>query len=172
MIGGGTEFTDPNTYQSRALRRIQEQEGIDFVSDAKIVQYYALYSILLATDGVSNPVTAADPAFDAIEIPGWTNKHGWEETNRDPCTGWYGVVCLDDRVTELNLYGNGLSGVWPHEVTLLAADGPRGISGAGNLTKIDLFNNEFLFNDYDNSWMSLLGSAMGKYGMVMACRKP
>jgi hypothetical protein len=168
MIGGGTEFTNPNSYQSRALRRMQEQVGIDFVTDAKLVQYYALYSIFLATNGVPNPITDADPSFDGVEVPGWTKKDGWEENDWDPCTGWHGVVCVNDRVTELNFYENGLTGVWPHEVTLLAADGPRGVSGAGALTKIDLFSNEFLFNDYDNSWMSLLGSAMGKNRVRMS----
>ena len=43
---------------------------------------------------------------------------------------------------------------------MLASDGPRGTSGAGNLNSIDLFDNEFLFNNFDNSWMTFLGSNM------------
>ena len=163
LINGGAEFMNPNSYQSKALRRVQEQDGIDFVTDAKLVQLYALFSIFAATNSMTNSIIDADPSFNGIEVPGWINKGGWEENNIDPCSGWYGVVCVDDRVTALLLFNNDLSGVWPHEVTLLASDGPRGTSGAGALAELDIFSNQFLFNDYDNSWMSLLGSAMGKH---------
>ena len=163
LISGGAEFKNPNSYQSKALRRVQEQDGIDFFTDAKLVQLYALFSIFAATNAMPNSIIDADPSFIGIEVPGWINKGGWEENNIDPCAGWYGVVCVDNRVTGLLLFNNDLSGVWPHEVTLLASDGPRGTSGAGALAELDIFSNQFLFNDFDNSWMSLLGSAMGKY---------
>jgi hypothetical protein len=44
---------------------------------------------------------------------------------------------------------------------LLAADGAFS-TGAGNLIAIDLSSNEFVFNDFDTSWLSDTGTAMGK----------
>lgn len=163
LLQGGAEFDDPASYQSQALRRVEAQVGVEFFSEAKLVQYYALYSLFAATNAVPNIITDADPRFDNLPVfPSWRSKNGWEANNVDPCSGWFGVVCVNNQVTELNLFSNLLTGSWPHEVSLLASDGPRGTSGAGAITKIDLFNNEFLFNDFDNSWMTLLGSAMRK----------
>jgi hypothetical protein len=142
--------------------------GVDFFTEAKLVQYYALYCIFAATNGVPNIITNADPRFaDLVTFPGWLLKNGWEEIDIDPCFGWDGVVCVNDVVTELILPDNLLTGIWPHEVTLLASDGPRGISRAGALETLVLTDNQYLFNNFDNSWMSLLGSAMGKYGKNM-----
>jgi hypothetical protein len=62
----------------------------------------------------------------------------------------------------INLFENSLTGIWPAEVKLLAADGPFS-TGAGNLSQIDLFRNEFLSNGGDSSWMSDLGSSISKY---------
>jgi hypothetical protein len=164
LLEGGAELNDPNSYQSKAMRRVGEQLGVDFFTESKLVQYYALYSIFAATNAVPNIITDAEPLFDKPSaFPEWANKAGWETNNLDPCEGWYGVVCVEDRVTELNLNENFLTGIWPHEVTLLAADGPNGSSGAGALVKIDLNSNLYLFNNFDNSWMSLLGSTMGEY---------
>ena len=68
-------------------------------------------------------------------------------------------------MVHIDLFENRLTGVWPDEVTLLASDGPTS-RGAGNLNRIDLFMNEFLFNNFDNSWMTNLGSNMGKCWFV------
>lgn len=162
LLQGGSELTDPGSYQSCAVRRVAEQLGVDDFTDAKLVQYYALYSIFCSTNAVPNAITNADSRFQNITVPEWGTTTGWQENDRDPCSGWYGVVCVNDQVTELNLFDNLLTGVWPLEITLLASDGPTS-SGAGAIFKIDLFNNEFLFNDFDNSWISSLGSAMRKY---------
>jgi hypothetical protein len=162
VLQGGAEFEDPESYQSKALARTEEQAGIESMTDAKTVQYYALYCIYNATNKVPNIITDSDDRFDNIaNFPGWTIATGWEETDVDPCSGWYGIECEMDEVTTIDLFANVLTGVFPPEVSLLASDGERA-TGAGNLNRIDLFNNEFVFNNFDNSWMTSLGSNMRK----------
>jgi hypothetical protein len=162
VLEGGDEFSDPESYQSRALQKTEQEVGILTMSDAKIVQYYALYCIFEATSAASNMIIESDPRFTDIQIPGWSNQTGWLSNNLDPCEGWHGITCDENKVTKVELYRNRLTGNFPHEVTLLASDGPRS-TGAGNLNRLDLFKNEFLFNEFDNSWMSHLGSNMGKW---------
>lgn len=161
LIQGGNEFADPTSYQTCALARVEQQLGAGAFTDAKLTQYYALYCIYCATNAQPNLITDADPNFANITtFPGWTRSDGWTASDIDPCTGgWYGIVCVNDQVTEVNLFENLLTGIWPAEITMLASDGPRA-TGAGALTQIDLFANEFLFNNFDNSWISQLGSAM------------
>jgi hypothetical protein len=162
LIQGGNEFTDPTSYQSCALARVEQQVGVDSFTDAKLTQYYALYCIFCSTNGQANLITDTDSKFENVTVlPQWTVSTGWTDTATDPCSPWHGIVCVNDQVTELNLAENFLTGLWPVEIIMLASDGPRS-TGAGALTKIDLFNNEYLFNNFDNSWMSLLGSNMSK----------
>lgn len=158
-LQGGLEFEDPTSYQSSALARTEEQVEVDTFTDAKLVQYYALYCIYTATNGVSNPITDSDPNFaDSDEIPGWNVNVGWNQTDVDPCDGWFGVACdLDGRVQSFSMVDNNMTGSFPPEITLLASDGPRA-SGAGNLNYLELFNNMYLFNNFDSSWVSDLGS--------------
>ena len=79
----------------------------------------------------------------------------------DPCD-WYGIKCdSDGRVSILDLFENLLTGAFPPEVVLMSLDGPFS-TGGGNLYRIDLFRNEFLYNNADNSWMTDLGSNMSK----------
>lgn len=160
-LQGGDEFNNPAIYQSLALVRTEEQDGIQSMADAKIVQYYALYCIYFATFAVPNVLTLDDPRFDDIAFPGWLISDSWGKTDVDPCE-WHGIECDDNnRVTAIDLNENLLTGSFPKEVILLASDGEYS-NGAGNLNRIDLYSNEFLFNDYDNSWMTHLGSNFGK----------
>jgi hypothetical protein len=50
--------------------------------------------------------------------PNWTNNTGWKEgaagTNCNPCSGWKGVTCKNNRVTSINLSSNNLIGVIPN----------------------------------------------------------
>lgn len=156
-LQGGAEFQDPNSYQSRALARTEEQEGIKAQPESKIIQYYALYSIFEATNAVSNVITDSEGIPNP---PGWIVSTGWDQTNVDPCAGWFGITCANDQVTEIDLFSNLLTGVFPPEVILLASDGPSS-TGAGQLERIDLFDNMLLTNNGDNSWWSSLGSAFG-----------
>ena len=161
-LNGGAEFADQNSYQSQALRRVEEQVNAESFTDAKLVQYYSLYCIYMATNAVSNPITDADPRFAGLSsIPSWLISTGWTANNVDPCDGWYGIDCENGQVTVIALFDNIMTGAFPPEVSLLASDGERS-TGAGSLVGIDLFNNEFLFNNADNSWMTFLGSRLGK----------
>jgi hypothetical protein len=162
VLQGGTEFEDPESYQSKALARTEEQIGIEIMTDAKIVQYYALYCLFTATNKVPNAITDHDPRFIDIEFPEWNLAGNWEETDVDPCSGWHGIECENDQVTAIDLYSNVLTGIFPLEVMLLASDGDYS-TGAGNLNRIDLFRNEYLFNGFDNSWMTHLGSNFGEW---------
>jgi hypothetical protein len=134
--------------------------GINSQTSAKILQYYALYSIFMATNGVSNVITDSE---GILNVPGWIVPQGWESTSLDPCSGaWFGVDCDGDLVTKLDLFSNLLTGAFPPEVALLASDGPRA-TGAGALERVDLFDNMLLTNNNDNSWWEDLGSAFGKF---------
>ncbi len=164
-LQGGNEFNDPNSYQSLALARTEEQVDINTQSPAKIIQYYALYSIFAATNGVSNIITESEGILD---VPGWIVSAGWTSTTLDPCSGsWFGVDCDGDLVTKIDLFSNLLTGAFPPEVTLLASDGSRS-TGAGALQRIDLFDNMLLTNNGDNTWWSDLGSAFGKFFHVFS----
>jgi len=155
-LQGGAEFEDPNSYQAQALARTEEQEGIAALPPSKIIQYYVLYTIYAATNGVSNVITDSEGIPDP---PGWIVNQGWDQTNVDPCV-WFGITCEGDLVTEIDLFSNLLTGSFPPEVTLLASDGERS-TGAGLLARIDLFDNMLLTNSGDNSWWPLLGSDFG-----------
>jgi hypothetical protein len=56
------------------------------------------------------------------------------------------------------LANNGLNGVFPREIRYLSLDGPYS-TGAGDLQKLHLFNNEFLTND-DSPWIVEMGSRL------------
>jgi len=183
---GFTDDANVTSYQSKAFLRLSQQIGVDGFTDAKIAQYYALYSIYYATNAVPNHITDNDIRFENIVMPQWLQASGWTSNNSDPCgvisidlmndtessiattlstvasDGWYGVTCdTEGRVIALELFSNILTGTWPEEVLLLASDGPFS-TGAGSLEKLDLYDNEFLSNGGDSSWMSELGSNMSK----------
>ena len=158
----GEEFEDPDSYQSVALRRVEAQDGVATMNDSKLAQYYSLYCIFESTNGKSNDMIENEPAFSGIDIPGWTITTGWLENNMDPCDGWHGVECENDQVVSLNLYDNTMTGNFAPEVILLASDGQHS-TGAGSLRLLDIFNNEFLSNDGDSSWMESLGSDLRKF---------
>jgi len=112
----------------------------------------------MATNGVPNLITESEGILD---VPGWIVSAGWDSNNVDPCSGsWFGITCVNDLVTEIDLFSNLLTGGFPAEVTLLASDGERA-TGAGELSRIDLFDNMLLTNNGDNSWWQLLGSEFG-----------
>jgi len=158
-LNGGVGLEDTNSYQYKALKQVELQVGVDDFSDAKLTQYYALYCIYFATNGISNQITDADPRFVGIPFPNWLVITGWDQIDVDPCD-WYGIVCdSQSRVSTIDLFENLLTGAFPPEVSLLSLDGPYS-TGGGNLFRVDIFRNEFCYNNADNSWMSDLGSNM------------
>jgi hypothetical protein len=54
--------------------------------------------------------------------PNWKNNTGWKEgaagTNCNPCGGWRGITCINNRVTEINLASNNLVGSLPNITNL------------------------------------------------------
>jgi hypothetical protein len=142
----GAEFQSQDSYQMDALRQVEKQEGVEWMTDEKVIQYYVLYSIYFAAHGET-----------------WKNNDGWDETDLDPCSGWHGIECDDnDKINIINLFANDLIGVFAPEITLLASDGPKS-TGAGNLNSLDLFQNQNLANANDNSWFSDLGNNLRKF---------
>eukprot|EP00531_Pseudo-nitzschia_arenysensis_P017906 CAMPEP_0116144110 /NCGR_PEP_ID=MMETSP0329-20121206/15815_1 /TAXON_ID=697910 /ORGANISM="Pseudo-nitzschia arenysensis, Strain B593" /LENGTH=601 /DNA_ID=CAMNT_0003639487 /DNA_START=129 /DNA_END=1934 /DNA_ORIENTATION=+ len=162
-LGGGSEFKDRSSYQWLALQRVEEQVGAEDMSDVKLLQYYVLYCIFEATNAKSNEFIKQSRAFgdDESDIPGWTIKTGWLEKNLDPCLGgWYGILCDEDQIVNVDLFDNGLTGNFAPEIKLLAGDGFYS-TGAGNLVSLDIFNNQLMSNNGDNSWIADLGSGLG-----------
>ncbi len=163
-LGGGSEFQDKSSYQWLALQRVEEQVGAEDMSDVKLLQYYVLYCIFESTNAKSNEFIKQSRAFgdDESDIPGWTITSGWMENDLDPCLGeWYGILCDEDQIVNVDLFDNGLTGNFAPEIKLLAGDGFYS-TGAGNLVSLDIFNNQLLSNNGDNSWIADLGSGLGK----------
>ena len=59
--------------------------------------------------------------YNATNGPNWINNDGWEEgaaeTNCNPCNGWYGVFCVNNRVILLFPTDNNLNGALPQEIS-------------------------------------------------------
>ncbi len=164
-LGGGEEFTDRSSYQFAALKRVEQQVGAEDMSDVKLLQYYVLYCVFESTHAKTNEMIKQSRAFgdDEADIPGWKITSGWMENDLDPCIGeWYGIVCDEDQIINVDLFDNGLTGNFAPEIKLLAGDGFYS-TGAGNLISLDIFNNQMMSNNGDNSWIADLGSQLGEY---------
>jgi len=61
----------------------------------------------------------------------WTYTSGW--MSEDPPCSWYGLKCIAGSVSEINLTGNNLEGIFPKELLELP-----------NLTVLDLHSNELI----------------------------
>ena len=125
---GGAGFADANSYQSKALAFV---EGVTPTSVDRILQFYALACVWYATSAVANAVTISE-SFTPVP---WMTSTNWV-TDTDFCT-WFGITCIGENVSELELISNGLSGSLPAEVSMLD----------GTLIIIDLFDNYYLYND-------------------------
>ncbi len=75
--------------------------------------------------------------YNATDGENWGGGENWDESNNwlsdAPLGEWYGVITNDDgRVTELRLYGNGLSGEIPPEMGSLSNLESLALSNNGN----------------------------------------
>ena len=80
----------------------------------------------VATVGQACGQPCTHPDYEALEAlytntdgDNWSDNTGWL-TDCDPCS-WFGVTCVNGRVTELNLPGNGLDGPMVPELSSLVA---------------------------------------------------
>lgn len=131
---GGSEFDDESSYQSKALRWIMTQElpslDLPLTFEEQVIQAYALACIYFSTFGVRTAWTDFRYGH-SNPVPGWFGKRGWVEDAGSMCE-WYGIECNSDGFVEaIELATNGLTGVFPPEVTLLK----------DSLTRLDLYNN-------------------------------
>jgi hypothetical protein len=169
-LEGGDEFASDDTYQSKAVQRMAEIIDIETTTNAKLTQFYVLFCILEATNGVTNLIIDSDPRFIGLDpLPGWISTKGWLGSPKtvagsDPCAGWHGITCdSQGLITDIELADNLMMGHFPPEVVWLASDGWY-TTGAGNLNRIDLFKNPFLTNQDGDTywWWANLGSKFGK----------
>lgn len=148
-------LSDPSSYQCRAQKRVLEQEEFDDFEFAKIAKYWVLYCIYFATNQAPSE-SFEEERQNGAELT-WIDTIGWQETDLDPCDGWYGIFCDNNgRVTEIRLQGNGLSGAFPKEIRYFASEGHYA-TGAGNMQRLELFNNFYLTNDPSETWITELG---------------
>ena len=84
----GTEFSDPTTYQSKALAWL-ESDDLGSYSDDKIIQRYSLGCVYFATNNVSTTFT--DMLLGEGNVFPWNNERAWL-TATDECT-WSNVRC-------------------------------------------------------------------------------
>lgn len=112
----GIEFQDPNSYQSKAARWVEETSKLGVHTPQRLVQRYALAALYYATNGVANIYTKE--IFGTAPTRGWIDETGWLDAE-DECS-WYRVTCnADGEVTKIELYSNRLTGSLPPEIALL-----------------------------------------------------
>mmetsp|Transcript_21337 Transcript_21337/g.48465 ORF Transcript_21337/g.48465 Transcript_21337/m.48465 type:complete len:304 (-) Transcript_21337:154-1065(-) len=124
-VNNGLEFTIEDSYQSRALK-ILEQKGVEkSYSAQKLAQRYALLCLYYSTYSVRTDVT--DDQFGYGTVPNWKSISPWKFSwEKDECT-WYGIACdTHGLVTRVELTNHLLTGYIPMELKLLN-DGPIGV---------------------------------------------
>eukprot|EP00543_Licmophora_paradoxa_P005008 CAMPEP_0202444256 /NCGR_PEP_ID=MMETSP1360-20130828/3394_1 /ASSEMBLY_ACC=CAM_ASM_000848 /TAXON_ID=515479 /ORGANISM="Licmophora paradoxa, Strain CCMP2313" /LENGTH=680 /DNA_ID=CAMNT_0049060207 /DNA_START=73 /DNA_END=2115 /DNA_ORIENTATION=+ len=146
-LQGGAEFNDPNSYQSQALRFVEQFRSTEVLLE--MIQYYALACIFFATNGKSNKRTdVAFTQFSKDNLPGWRTNSSWV-TSAGKCT-WHGISCNGNFVSQIQLPDNRLFGTFPAEVSLLSQ----------TLETLDLYLNFYLVTEGDdgNRWIADLTS--------------
>lgn len=147
----GSEFDDPLSHQSLALKWLQTDAAADRagqlrMSDSRLIQRYALACIYFSTNSISHAYT--DLEFGVGRTFPWYNATGWRSQTSE-CE-WYGVTCAPLSSSSKSLYvvglklnENRLTGSFPREVTLLTY-----------IRRIDLYDN-WLWNkgDKGNAWL-------------------
>lgn len=139
----GREFKNA-TYQLQALNWLKANASLS-MTDAQLVQRYALACIFYATYAVPNLGTNLTFG-NHVAVPGWNVTTGWV-TDMEEC-GWYGITCNSNHsVIAIDLSGNNITGTFPLEVTLLK----------DTLERLNLNNNLVLnVGDIGNAFLGLL----------------
>lgn len=140
----GLEFTDPNSYQSKAAKWVEDTAQLGVQTPERLVQRYALACLYYSTNAVKTEWT--DELFGVDVIRGWIDETGW--LNYDDECSWYKVTCNGNgKVTKIQLSQNRLTGSLPPELVLLN----------DSLEEIDLYDNP-IYNSGDagNHWLGEL----------------
>mmetsp|Transcript_15311 Transcript_15311/g.16886 ORF Transcript_15311/g.16886 Transcript_15311/m.16886 type:complete len:520 (-) Transcript_15311:720-2279(-) len=148
----GSEFTDPDSYQSLAKKWVLQQnfpiqDGSRMTTEQQARQLYVVACIFYSTFAVRSQWTDLQYGTD-VDIPGWFSYRGWLDSSEDVCSNWHGLTCNESgRITKIELDTNGLTGSFPQETALLYE----------TLITIDLYNN-IVHNagELGNSWMGEL----------------
>ena len=152
------------TYQQDAIAWL-ESTYYEPLSDARLVQQYALACFHEATDAIANPYTKA--IMGDFVLP-WLHGDWLQDSNE---CGWKGVTCNSDGwVIELDLGSALLTGTFPSEIvwlkdtlTLLDLHGNYCLNqGSENDFLGELVNLESLFLQDTPFWNNGIPSGIGK----------
>jgi hypothetical protein len=137
-LQGGDEFEDENSFQSQALSWVESNLNTESYSDVAIQEYYSLVTLYYSTFSIDNFWTQGSPAA-------WSDTTNWLNAEANKCN-WYGVVCDDtERVVQLQLGNNTLTGFIPDEISLL------------NDTLVELWLNNSFFDAYQDEGTAWIG---------------
>jgi len=135
-------LSSTSSYQSKALNWVVGNCATCGTDGKRIMQRYVLACIWYATNNVVNPLVENTTGGGGQ----WKTRTGWLNVE-DECT-WHGIECNDSGyVNTITLRENNLSGTFPSETALLAAD----------LEVLDLTKN-WMYNDGSagNDWLGQL----------------
>jgi hypothetical protein len=149
----GSELEDNTSYQYKAYVWL-ESTSYAQLPEWRILQRFTLACIYYATFQVRTLFT--DTLYgNNVDIPPWNNTENWLSSNNE-CT-WFGILCNDhQRVREVELYSNSLTGSFPPEV----------VHFKNSLIALDLYDNA-IWNEGDqgNAWLQNLTN-LGKNGHI------
>eukprot|EP00521_Asterionellopsis_glacialis_P014543 CAMPEP_0195290808 /NCGR_PEP_ID=MMETSP0707-20130614/6530_1 /TAXON_ID=33640 /ORGANISM="Asterionellopsis glacialis, Strain CCMP134" /LENGTH=479 /DNA_ID=CAMNT_0040350989 /DNA_START=39 /DNA_END=1475 /DNA_ORIENTATION=+ len=152
-LKGGQEFTDPTSYQSKALLWLENHDGngenldVSTLTVSQLSQRYALGCLYYATYNVTNPYhTPSSPEG------GWTHTANWLDVKHHECDRtypWMGVIChrTSEIVVRLDLRQFYLTGTVPPELGLFTS-----------LQSLDLYDNPIYNANYE--WLLPLKSTL------------
>lgn len=130
-LGNGTEFENPSSYQSKALKIMKKHSVIEsfIYTEQKLAQRYALLCLYYQTNRVRTDVS--DTRYGYGTTPMWKQNEPWKFPY-DECT-WYGIACnIFGLVIRIELPNHLLTGYIPMEIKHLAKGPIYSIDFSGN----------------------------------------
>jgi Leucine-rich repeat (LRR) protein len=118
-----------NDHVNRAFHWLEQNSNIHTYSISRIIQRFALATVFISTNGVASNYTLVQYGSDET-VPSWKEAKGWLSDDSE-CT-WYGLACTDKKIEYIKLSNNGLSGIFPNQIALLA-DNLKGLEIGDNI---------------------------------------